>query len=238
MRLLHGTATLRGMQHANEDRVSVVPFSASAAASHTSPTPLLVLLADGHDGPACADHAVSRFPAAMAAASLVVPPPADASAAALTSAFAAVEAEWDALVAPPRGGAGTTPRSRASLARGVTSGACFTAALVGVGVGVGTSSSGVDVAVGNVGDARGVLRSADGSVIVMTGDHRCSNPAERARITALCVLVSFVPHRGGLRPPASSALTAHTPRPPPPPPLPSAQWRLTRHSARAHAGHS
>lgn len=118
----------------------------------------------------------------------------NAVARALQESFEAVEASWtarmqaaleaasgSAVARLARGlssGRGTTSsRPLAGLTRikGGTSGACLTAAAI-----VGTR-----VYVANVGDCRAVLRRADGSVLVLTNDHRCSNSREKARILEL-----------------------------------------------------
>lgn len=89
--------------------------------------------------------------------------------AALSQTFLLVESLWTAHVRALRQTRGFAP------VNGVTSGACCTAVLI----------YGGEVAVANVGDARCVIRRCDGSVEVMTEDHRCQNEGERHRILTL-----------------------------------------------------
>lgn len=155
LRVSHGQATLKGRFHANEDRVSVTALP-------QTPAGCLVLLCDGHDGVACATFVQARFPRD------VVSGTGDAGAA-LIDAFAQVEGAWTAHVRSARAHGG------ARVGGGISSGACVTAVLV----------RGAHITAANVGDARAILRRADGSIAVLTEDHRCSNPGERERLLRL-----------------------------------------------------
>ena len=132
----------------------------SITALHSSPQPgCIVLLCDGHDGLQCATFVQSHFPRDL---------PTDNAGAALTQAFAHVEGEWIAHV--------RSAQSRGiRRGGGISSGACVTAVVV----------RGTHIAAANVGDSRAILRRADGSVAVLTDDHRCANPTERERILRL-----------------------------------------------------
>lgn len=157
-RVVHGQATLKGRFHANEDRISVTSLSQTPE----GPGGCLVLLCDGHDGSACATFVQARFPRDLSSA-------VGGAGVALTDAFAHVESAWIAHVRSARAHGG------ARVGGGISSGACVTAVLV----------RGAHIAAANVGDARAILRRADGSVAVLTDDHRCSNPAERERLLRL-----------------------------------------------------
>jgi serine/threonine protein phosphatase PrpC len=103
----------------------------------------------------------------------------------LRRSFDSVEASWTqlsrSLRASGTGGLrpypGMSPAAAASAngARSASSGACLTAVAILGGV----------ISVANVGDAKCVLRRADGTVEVLTEDHRCCNEQERRRILAL-----------------------------------------------------
>jgi serine/threonine protein phosphatase PrpC len=85
---------------------------------------------------------------------------------ALSEAFAAVEAGWEARVSGLKAAKAVTP------AAGITAGSCLTAVLL----------RGAHVTVANCGDCKVILRRADGTVETLTTDHRCSNEGERRRI--------------------------------------------------------
>lgn len=157
--LSHGHATLKGRFHANEDRVSITALPNYPDSSPRSPAGCLVLLCDGHDGLQCATFVQSHFPRDL---------PVDNAGTALTRAFAHVEGEWIAHV--------RSAQSRGiRRSGGISSGACVTAVLV----------RGTHITAANVGDSRAIFRRADGSVAVLTDDHRCANPTERERILRL-----------------------------------------------------
>jgi len=123
-----------------------------------------MLLADGHDGHACAEFAVASGNAFLRALDTV------ASAARaeddwrvlLTATFEAVENAWIATVAA---GKRAIPGRRTVTTGGYTSGACLTAVIV----------TAKEVFAANVGDCRAVWRTARGDCTVLTEDHRCAN---------------------------------------------------------------
>lgn len=116
----------------------------------------LALIVDGHDGSRCADHVTHTLPLALSA------PTADG----LRAAVLATERGWVEFVAKQL-------RRPTATVQGLGSGACLTAAAL---------SPDGRLAVGNLGDARALLRSADGRLRVLTEDHRVCNEAERRRI--------------------------------------------------------
>jgi serine/threonine protein phosphatase PrpC len=166
-----GSHTARGKFHPNEDRTVTfldvrahLPLTAAAPhAAFTGPVTLM-LLADGHDGHACAEFVVASGSAFLRALDAV------ASAARseddwrvlLTATFEAVEGAWIANVAASKR---AIPPRRAAAVGGYTSGACLTAVVLTQG----------EVFAANVGDCRAVWRSARGECAVLTEDHRCVN---------------------------------------------------------------
>lgn len=174
-----GTHSVKGHYHANEDRVHATLDARKEVALPLKRLTHVILL-DGHDGDACAEFAKQTFLplldksleascggskglASMAEAGYSCD---DVLAAAHASTFLAVEAAWEERVA-----ALETARVPAS---GLSSGACCTSVLV-------TPTA---VLTANIGDARAIFRRSDGSVDVLTEDHRCCNDAERRRIIA------------------------------------------------------
>jgi hypothetical protein len=119
----------------------------------------LALIVDGHDGSRCADHVTQTLPAALAS------PTPDG----LRAAVLATERGWLDFVAKQL-------RRPTATVQGLGSGACVTAAAL---------SPDGRLAVGNLGDARALLRAADGRLRVLTEDHRVCNEAERRRIEAV-----------------------------------------------------
>lgn len=165
-----GGCTIKGLYHANEDRVAVVPSLTGVPkdAESDDAAPMLLIVCDGHDGVACADY-ISKVAFQPALEDALRRRPAGGPASdglALSEAFAAVEAGWETRASDLRAAKAVTP------AAGITSGSCLTAVLL----------RGAHVTVANCGDCKVILRRADGSVETLTTDHRCSNEGERRRI--------------------------------------------------------
>lgn len=131
-----------------------VSVTASPTTSDAPPS-CLVLLCDGHDGSACAAFIQSHFSRSLPTR----------GATGLAEAFADIESAWTQHVR-------SAIAHGARLSSGISSGACLTAVYI----------RGTQVVAANVGDARAVLRRADGSVTILTEDHRLCNPAERERV--------------------------------------------------------
>jgi serine/threonine protein phosphatase PrpC len=166
-----GWGTLQGLFHSNEDRVRVVEDVATLLGDVTIDCGTsVILVCDGHDGSACAEFVAKKaFVPALREAMVGSSKPTDWSSV-LQDTFKLVETEWAARFDEfVRNRAGITPLMMTSPA---CAGSCVTAIII----------SGSTIAAANVGDCRAVLRRADGSVLVLTEDHRCSNVQEAKRI--------------------------------------------------------
>ena len=103
-RILHGSYSIKGLHHPNEDRVKVATVAGGSE---------LALVIDGHDGSRCADFVQSYFPPLIS----------EATPAALSQAFADTEAAWFEFVRKQ------LVRPHGSVV-GLTSGACVTSVLL------------------------------------------------------------------------------------------------------------
>lgn len=169
-----GSSTLKGQFHANEDRLALYPApprsSSAPEEEEGKGEGCLALMCDGHDGSLCAEF-VSKHafvPAFQAALGRRPGRGLEGEALSLKEAFAGVEGMWESTVERMKA---TSPG-----AAGLTSGACVTAALL---------RDDGQILSANVGDCRAVLRRSDGSIEVLTTDHRCSDPTEKERILRL-----------------------------------------------------
>jgi serine/threonine protein phosphatase PrpC len=164
-----GTSTLKGQFHPNEDRLAVYSAPSALEDSSSSQGGVVVLVADGHDGSTCAEF-VSKtafMPAFEAALARRPGRGQEGEALSLKEAFSTCEALWESRVEQLKA---------ANVTTGVTSGSCLTAAVL---------KADGQVLTANVGDCRAVLRRSDGSLEILSTDHRCSDPIERERILRL-----------------------------------------------------
>lgn len=171
LRMKFGQSSKKSPFHSNEDRVIVVPDLCRQVGEDSKfmSSVALVVVCDGHGGAKCVEHLSRSFPGDLFRASKAL---------LTSSAFPSRERQPGVRISDLglalAQGFQEAENVWMHIARrsGDSSGACMTAVVI----------RGRSVAVANVGDCRAVLRMCDGTLKVLTMEHRCSVPSERTRI--------------------------------------------------------